>query len=132
LIDDASRAVSAGDLDRGRRALEALIDLACECQRHEYFHSDDPVAAMRLVVSDKVKLSWLAALEHEGFPAFVRRATPQLIRWETRYGWTRGGFHAICEHEVPLVDVVAEIMRSRGLQHSPEVTRGCSSEVTRT
>jgi hypothetical protein len=114
LIDDASRAVSAGDLDCGRRALEALIDLACECQGYEYFHSDDPVAAMRLVVSDKVKLSWLVVVEHEGFPAFVRRATPQLIRWEARYGWTRGGFHAICEHEMQLADVVAEIVRGRG------------------
>ena len=114
LIDDAVRAVSAGDLDRGRRALEALLDLACDCHDHEYFHSDDPVAAMRLVVSDKVKLLWLAALEHEGFPAFVRRAAPQLIRWETRYGWTRTGFHAICEHEVPLADVIAELLRTRG------------------
>lgn len=114
LVDDASRAVSAGDLDRGRRALEALLDLACECRDHQYFHSDDPVAAMRLVVSDKVKLLWLSSIEHEGFSAFVRRAMPQLVRWETRYGWTRSGCHAICEQEVQLADVISELMRSRG------------------
>jgi hypothetical protein len=114
LIDEATRAVSAGDLDRGRSALEALIDLACDCSSHNYFHSDDPVAAMRLVISDKVKLLWLAAIEREGFPAFVHRAVPQLIRWETTFGWTRSGLHAICEQEVQLADVVAELVRNRG------------------
>jgi len=106
LVDDASRAVSTGDLDRGHRALEALLDLACECQDYHYFHSDDPVAAMRLVVSDKVKLLWLSSIEHEGFPVFVRRAMSQLVRWEMRYGWTRSGSHAICEQEVQLADVI--------------------------
>src|ERR1041384_1605836 len=34
--------------------------------------------------------------------------------WETRYGWTRQGGHPICEQEVQLADVIAELVRNRG------------------
>lgn len=115
LVDDATKAVASGDLGHGAGALEALLDLACELYHYNYFHSDDPVAAMRLVVSDKVQLLWVATIEREGFPAFVRRAMPQLIRWESRYGWTRCGGHPICANEMPLADVMANLLRGRGL-----------------
>jgi len=29
-------------------------------------------------------------LDQHGFAAFAERAAPQLIRWESEYGWTRG------------------------------------------
>ncbi|HWU90056.1 MAG TPA: hypothetical protein VN253_22490 [Kofleriaceae bacterium] len=117
LLDDTSKAVAAGDLELGAGVLEALLDLACELREHAYFHSDDPVAAMRLVVSDKVKLLWRTSLDREAFPAFVRRAAPQLIRWESRHGWTRRGTHPLCTHEVSLADVLAELLRDGELEH---------------
>jgi hypothetical protein len=117
LIDDASKTVATGDLELGGAVLEALLDLACELREHAYFHSDDPVAAMRLVFSDKVKLLWRTAIEREDSAAFVRRVAPQLIRWESRHGWTRRGTHTLCANEASLADVLAELLHDADLEH---------------
>ena len=57
----------------------------------QYFHSEDPVEAAKFVVSHAASALWQTVLDRHGFTAFAERATPQLIRWESGYGWTRRG-----------------------------------------
>src|SRR5437867_3701615 len=57
LLGDARRALQtcadrpAEDFGDATTAMEQLIDLACQMKDHEYFRSEDPVAAARFVVS---------------------------------------------------------------------------------
>lgn len=67
-------------------AVEALIDLACEVRDVDYFRSEDPAEAAKVVVSDEVAQLWTRVREQAGFPAFAEQAAPQLVRWESRYG----------------------------------------------
>ena len=96
----------------GAAAVEQLIDLAREAKDHEYFHSEDPVEAARFVVSDAVTLLWSRLMGEHGFAGFAERAAPQMIRWESRYGWTRTGYGATSEKEASLAEVVAGILRT--------------------
>lgn len=110
LIDGATTVLEAGDLEHGVPAVENLLDLAHQLHGYNYFRSEDPVEAMKLVFSDEVEKLWRATLKHEGFEAFVRRAAPQLLRWESLYGWTRSGGGPTAEHERPLADVVSLLL----------------------
>src|SRR5438128_2703497 len=83
--------------------VEQLIDLACEMRGVEYFHSEDPVEAARFVVSHAVSALWQTMLDQHGFAAFAGRAAPQLIRWESEYGWTRGD-GKVAENEALLAE----------------------------
>ena len=87
--DRRAGAVQAGEVAATANALEELIDFACEMRGYDYFRSEDPVEAARFVVSDAVALLWGKARAQGGFAAFADRAAPQLIRWESRFGWTR-------------------------------------------
>lgn len=96
----------------GAAAIEHLIDLAREAKDHDYFHSEDPVEAARFVVSEAVALLWSRLMGEYGFAGFAERAASQLIRWESRYGWTRTGYGPTSKKETPLAEVVAGILRT--------------------
>src|SRR5262249_17738489 len=64
------------------------------------------------VVSDAVALLWSRLMGEYGFAGFAERAAPQLIRWESRYGWTRTGYGTISEQETSLARVVARNLRT--------------------
>ena len=92
-------------------AVEQLIDLACELRGYDYFRSEDPVEAARFVVSDAVALLWATLRERGGFAEFAKRAAAQLIRWESRYGWTRTGTGKVSQRETSLAAVLADMLR---------------------
>lgn len=110
LVTDAQDALRAEDVDAAATAVEQLIDLACEMRGYDYFRSEDPVAASGFVVSDAVALLWGSVRAEYGFPGFAERAAPQLIRWESRYGWTRSGYGRVSEKETSLASVLAQML----------------------
>jgi len=113
LVADAQEALlSPEGIEAGAAALEQVIDLACDMRDREYFHSEDPVEAARFVVSDAVARLWSSQLSSYGFDKFAERAAPQLIRWESRYGWTPTGFGATSEKETSLARVIAGMLRT--------------------
>ena len=87
-----------------------LIDLACETRDVDYFRSQDPVEASGLVVSDEAALLWGRARQQIGLERWARLAAPQLIRWESPYGWTRFGTGRTAGKERQLADVVAALL----------------------
>ncbi|MFH1531364.1 MAG: hypothetical protein ABIK09_11615 [Pseudomonadota bacterium] len=109
-IKDAEALLRAGGLEAARPVLEALLDLIMEMGTFDYFHSEDPVEAMKVVVSDVVEGLWRADLRQAGLAGWAGRSAQELIRWETRHGWTRFGWSATAEKERPLADVVAAIL----------------------
>jgi hypothetical protein len=111
LVTDAQSSLRAEDVHTAAAAVEQLIDLACEMRDYDYFHSEDPVEAARFVVSDAAALMWGRVLDHYGFPEFAERAAPQLIRWESRYGWTRSGWDRVSKKESSLAQVLAQMLR---------------------
>ena len=110
LVDHATALLNRSDFEYGAAAIEALIDLLCETRDYNYFRSEDPIAAARVVVSETVQTLWVARLQRQGFAAFARSAAPQLIRWESRYGWTRGD-GLVAERETSLACVLAGMLR---------------------
>jgi hypothetical protein len=112
LIKEARGALRDEDVTSGAAAMETLIDLACETGSYDYFHSEDPMEAARIVVSDEVALLWGRLVEVFGFRAFAEQAAPQLIRWETRFGWTRSGWGKISEREVSLATVLDRMLQA--------------------
>jgi hypothetical protein len=113
LATDAESALSAEDPGPAQEALAMIIDLACELRDHQYFRSEDPVAAARFVVSDAAAMLWETAAGRHGFQAFADLAAPQLIRWESRYGWTCGSGQ-VHEKETSLASVLARRLRVPG------------------
>jgi hypothetical protein len=111
LLAEARDALRAEDLAPAVAAMEAMIDFACEVRRRDYFRSEDPVESAKVVVSDEVSRLWGRILEHSGFATFAEQAAPQLIRWESRYGWTRRGWGQTSEKEASLASVLAPMLR---------------------
>jgi hypothetical protein len=111
LADEAQDALRAEDAEPAASALEQLIDLACEAHDYDYFRSDDPVAAAGFVVSDMAAALWAWTWERHGFRAFAESAAPQLIRWESSYGWTRYGEGPVAAKETSLAVVLAHMLR---------------------
>jgi len=111
LATEAQQALRTAEPGSAETALEQLIDLACETSGYDYFRSDDPMAAAGFVVSDAVAVLWASKWEREGFAAFADSAAPQLIRWESRYGWTRHGYGPVAAKETPLAVVLAGMLR---------------------
>lgn len=105
LLQDANTLLAQGDVETGAEALEALLDVAVESSGFHYFRSEDPVAALNLVVSEQVAVLWRALLASAGLTGFARRATSQLVRWESRGGWTVHG-EKLVHREVPLAQVL--------------------------
>jgi hypothetical protein len=102
----------ADESDAGAAAVEQLIDLACATRDYDYFRSEDPVEAARFVVSDAAAGLWSAVRARHGSSGFAERSAPQLIRWESRHGWTRSGWGAISEKETSLAEVIAGLLRT--------------------
>jgi len=75
-----------------------------------YFRSEDPVEAARFVVSDAAAMLWESVLDRQGFKIAAERAAEQLVRWESRYGWTRG-WGQVHEKETSLASVLARMLR---------------------
>lgn len=109
LAADAQSALWAQDAGPAEEALALIIDLACEMKDRQYFRSEDPVEAARFVVSDAAALLWEIVRDRHGFGVFAQRAAPQLLRWESRYGWTRG-WGQVCERETSLAVVLARML----------------------
>ena len=110
LAKDAVAASCDAELSEGATALEELVDLAVETWGRDYFRSDDPVEAAGFVVSDAVETLWRSTRERAGFVPFATKATGQLVRWETRHGWTRSGYGKVAAKERPLAVVLAGML----------------------
>lgn len=113
LVANARDALRSEDVAPAAAALEALIDLACEVRYVDYFRSEDPVEAAKVVVSDEIAVLWTRVRDHAGFHAFAERAAPQLVRWESRYGWTRTGFGQVANKESSLAGVLGSMLQVR-------------------
>jgi hypothetical protein len=48
--------------------------------------------------------------DRHGFQAFAAEAAPQLLRWESPYGWTRSEYGKISEKEMTLAAVVSGML----------------------
>jgi hypothetical protein len=110
LAGQALTALQADNPGPAQRAVAEIVDLACETKSYDYFHSDDPVEAAKLVVSDAVAVLWESVLRHDGFTAFAQRVPEQLIRWEAAHGWTRRGYGQVAEKETALGIPLARIL----------------------
>jgi hypothetical protein len=110
LAADALAALAASDPAPAQQAVAAIVDLACEMKRYDYFHSDDPVEAAKFVVSEAVAALWESVLRQDGFAVFAARVPGQLIRWEADYGWTRRGYGQVAETETPLAVPLARLL----------------------
>ena len=108
-VENAAHLLKQGDLEHGPPALESLIDVLCQMHDYDYVHSEDPVQAAGIVVSDRVELLWRTVLEVQGFQVFTRTAARQLLQWERAYGWTRYGA-AVAEKERSLATVLAGML----------------------
>jgi hypothetical protein len=115
LATDAQAALRAQDSGPAEEALAELVDLACETRSYDYFHTQDAMEAAQFVVSDAVGLLWGRILERQGFAAFADRAAPQLVRWESLYGWTRGGWGPLCTKETSLASVLTRMLSARDM-----------------
>lgn len=111
LAADAQRALRDPEPADAIAAVEELIDLARQLDGYDYFRSEDPIEAAGFVVSDAVALLWGTLREREGFAEFAQRAATQLIRWESRYGWTRSGWGKVSEKETSLARVLVDMLR---------------------
>ncbi|MFD2468036.1 hypothetical protein [Amycolatopsis silviterrae] len=107
LAGEAREALAAEDPGQGIVAMELLIDLAYDTRGNDYFRSDDPMEAARFVVSEAVEQVWDRLRRTGGFDRFSARAATQLVRWESEYGWTRGGWGSIAGQEASLASVLA-------------------------
>ncbi|WP_206305272.1 hypothetical protein [Actinacidiphila soli] len=110
LADEAQAALAAQDSRPAEDAVEALVDLACYVKSYDCFRSEDPMEAARFIVSDAVAALWGRMLTRYGAAVPAEHGMPQLVRWESRYGWTRTGFGAVSERETSLASVLARLL----------------------
>jgi hypothetical protein len=110
LFADARLALAADDPMPAAQAMATLVDIACETGGLDYFRSEDPVEAAKIVISNEVGALWRRVRDHAGLSAFATFAAPQLIRWEREHGWTRGGWGQVAEKETTLAAVLIPIL----------------------
>jgi hypothetical protein len=110
LAGESLDALGAQNAESAMAAMAALIDLACEMRDYDYFRSEDPVEAARFVVSDAAAALWSRSRQEYGLAGFAERAAGQLLRWESRYGWTRRGDGWVSTRETTLAHVVAGLL----------------------
>lgn len=112
LVADARDALRAdGDtFATAASAMASLLDFACELRGGDYFRTEDPIEAAKIVISDEVAVLWSRIRDHAGLPGFAEQAAPQLLRWESKYGWTRTGWGAMREKETALARVVERML----------------------
>jgi hypothetical protein len=89
LFEDATRALRQPGRDGDPAPLVHLLDFTFDLRNWEYFRSQDPVEAAKIVFSDRVAVLWRARIDEGGFGAFLQEAPAQFVRWESRFGWTR-------------------------------------------
>ncbi len=110
LVRDVQAALADSEPDDGIAAAERLLGLVGPMRDTYLFRSEDPIEAAQFVVSDMVELLWTTMLARFGFADFAKRAAPQLIRWESRYGWTRRGEGRVPAKEVTLATVLSRLL----------------------
>lgn len=110
LVKEVEAALREEELEDGAAAMEMLIDLAQKMRGYDYFRSEDPIEAAGVVISDEVALLWSQMRSALSLAEFARYAAPQLIRWESKFGWTRTGFGRVSEKEETLANVVARLL----------------------
>ncbi|HEX5994415.1 MAG TPA: hypothetical protein VFY84_04670 [Jiangellales bacterium] len=110
LFADARLALAADNPMPAAQAMATLVDIACETGGLDYFRSEDPVEAAKIVISDEVGAMWRRVREHAGLSVFAKLAAPQLVRWEREHGWTRGGWGQVAEKETTLAAVLIPIL----------------------
>jgi hypothetical protein len=110
LAQDAQNALPGEDVETAVAAITEMIDLACDTRRHDYFHSDDPMEAARFVVSDAVVAMWSRLRDAYGANHMVASAAADLVRWESRYGWTRRGYGWVSEREISLASALCGLV----------------------
>lgn len=110
LVTDALDSLRGDAVDQAAAAVATLVDLACEMKDYDYVRSEDPVAAARFVVSDAVAALWSRLREAYGVNGLLERAVPQLVSWESEYGWTRHGDGWVAERESSLAQVLAQLV----------------------
>jgi hypothetical protein len=109
LAKDAQLALHAEDIVPGERAMELMIDLARDAEGS--FRSEDPLEAAKFVLSDAVSALWGTVLTEYGFARLAERAVPQLIRWESAFGWSSGtGAGTVAGREIALADVLEPML----------------------
>jgi hypothetical protein len=111
LVRQAQDALRAEEVETAADAVAVLVDLACELRDYNYFRSEDPLEAAQFVVSDAAALLWGRLQDHFGFSGFAERAAPQLIRWESKYGWSRSGWGRLSARETSLAKVLTGMLR---------------------
>lgn len=132
LARDAQNALRTGTSKGAAEAVEQLIELAREMRDYDYFRSEDPIEAAQFVVSDAVARLWWHLREEYGFGGFAERAAPQLIRWESRYGWTRGGWGRVSAKEVSLASVLTSMLTATDMWlHFADRYLGALDELVR-
>jgi hypothetical protein len=110
LSREAQDALRGEDVAIAGAAVTAIIDLACETRELDYFRSEDPLEAARFVVSDAVAVLWARMREVHGAAQLTESAAGQLLRWESRYGWTRRGDGWVSARETSLARVLSELL----------------------
>ena len=113
LFKDAAAALADADPEPGAKAMEQLLDLSRETGEYDYFRSEDPIEAARIVISDEVEQLWARLRQHLGVADFATRAAPQLLHWESAYGWTRRGDGPVAARERPLATVLEPLLPTR-------------------
>jgi hypothetical protein len=85
--------------------------------------SQDPLEAAKFALSRAVSALWDTVLAEHGFARFAERAAPQLIRWESAYGWRYAtGAWKVPEWEIALADVLAPMLTT------PDMSTGFADE----
>lgn len=110
LVEDALAALRSDEIDQAGAAIAILVDLAGEMKDYDYVRSEDPVEAARFVVSDAVAALWSRLREAYGVDGLIERAIPQLMDWESAYGWTRRGEGWVAERETSLAQVLGQLL----------------------
>lgn len=70
----------------------------------------DPLEAARFAVSDAVAVLWSRMRDVHGAAHCAESAAAQLLRWESRYGWTRRGDGWASARETSLATVLSEFL----------------------
>lgn len=110
LSAEAQDALRGKEVETAAAAVTAMIDLACETRDRDYFRSEDPLEAARFAVSDAVAVLWSRIRDVHGAAHLTESAAAQLLRWESRYGWTRRGDGWVSARETSLATVLSEFL----------------------
>ena len=109
LFDDSARLLQQPDTANEFRPLVHLLDFTHDLKDWNYFRTQDPVEAAKIVFSDRVETLWRSRIDHAGFGVFLKEAPAQLLAWESPGGWTRYDGSAT-EKQRPLTAVILRLL----------------------